>query len=237
MRVRLAEKFDREARRRVADDEQAGRRPRRARSARIQPNEREQKRALHSGLIQLRRMARRVVDMRKHHRPRQIRIGGAPPQFAVHKVGDAPQAEPGRGQRRAKIERAQNRNLRAPREPANPDNRPRQAAVKRHSALPQAKQRQRIVQQPIGAIKNHIPHPPADHGAGERREQQIDQRAFSRQAQSGEIAPPRPRLAQSPSATQPGQIREPIPMHGKSENRKGHRIDLGMRQHLSIGIQ
>ena len=37
---------------------------------------------------------KRQVDMGKHHRPGQRRIGGAPPQFAVDEVAETAETQP-----------------------------------------------------------------------------------------------------------------------------------------------
>src|SRR5690349_10398240 len=139
-------------------------------AARVPPENHEQQHALQRKFIELRRMTRQVVDLRKHHRPRTGR--GAADQLAVDEIAEPAGGEPQRTQRRNEIGDV---------EPAPPaltriererDQHAEKPAVEAHAALPHLKYLEwmnevieRLVEQDVAqaTAENHAEHAVEQH--------------------------------------------------------------------------
>ena len=175
-------------------------------------------------------MARGVPRVAEHHAPGQV--GDPAPQLAVDEVAQAPGGKPEWRERRDEIHEAQVIDVVAPRGERHGEHHAEQSAVKRHAALPDGEDLQRMRGVVTRLVKEHVAQTPAQYHAEYREEQQI----VELRAVDGRPAPVDPAHAQSPAGGEAREVHEPVPAHGKRADGEGDRIDVGMNQHLRGAI-
>jgi hypothetical protein len=110
-------------------------------------------------------MPRQIVDTGKHHRPGYV--GRSAPLFGPDEIGDATEQDSDGSRRRANVADGEDRDLGLPRHIPDRQACRDQSAVKRHAAVPQFEnlERMRGIIRPL--VEDHLPQPAADDD-GER---------------------------------------------------------------------
>src|SRR6185369_7958067 len=236
--VGLAEELGDEAQHAVADEERARDLAETARLLAVDLEDDEEEQTLERELIKLGRMARlQRTRLRKDHRPRQRRIGEAPPQLAVDEVADSPCREPGRHARRDEVGDLEELALARAREERDRDDDAEEAAVKRHPALPDHEDLERMRSVVPRLVEQHVAEPAADDGAEDAVEEQILDVA-PRPATLRELRQPRAPPGEKEEQREADQIRDAIPVDrqrdAEARQVERDRVELRMPQHASM---
>src|SRR5262249_29401481 len=159
-RVRFAHELHAETEQTVQQREKTRYRVARTRFARIEPQHAEHHDALEHEFIQLRRMARFVIQLsgeihliqlvvrlaqafqRARDNPAPRRVGMTTPQLAADEISESTQTEPDRYERCNEIDRVEEMNALAARPPPAGEQHAEQATVERHAAFPDTQQRE-----------------------------------------------------------------------------------------------
>jgi hypothetical protein len=103
----------------------------------------------------------------------------------------------------------------------------KEPAVKRHAALPDSEDLERVRGVMVGLIEEHIAQATAEDHAEHREKQQIVELRAAHGRHAFVDAP----YAEPPPRGEAGEVHEPVPAHGQRTDGEGDRIDIGMNQH------
>ena len=173
-------------------------------------------------------MPRLIVDAGKDHRPRHV--AGTAPQLRLDEIGDADQKDADRRRCRTDVADRQQRNFVLSRKIPDRQRRADQAAVKRHAAEPQLEDFQRMGEEIVRLIKNHLAEASADDDAdGEIKHQVGDAlRARPRRIAPQPVVPDQGAHIE-PAEGKAADIGKRIPADRKRPDMERHRIDDGIR--------
>ena len=177
---------------------------------------------------------------RKHHAPGQVRR--TPPQLGVDEVGDPPQTQPDRGGDRKRIGKPERRDRIPAREHPGGQHHAQEPAVKRHAALPDAHDLDRVGEVVVRLVEQDEPQPPAnDHADDDPGQQFLDLLGRHRGAVAPERRPPHQRHHDPPAGQQTDQIGQRIPAQRELSPRHGDGEDfgrnVGKRDHAGCSVR
>src|SRR5262249_26419567 len=117
------------------------------------------------GLVELARMARHTARVRagEDHRPRYV--GRTAPQFAVHEVGEPAEEEPDRPNRAGEVAEREPRDAARAGEQADREHAAEQTAGERHAAVPYLQDLDRVGDEEVEIVEQHVPDAPAENDA------------------------------------------------------------------------
>ena len=169
--------------------------------------------------------------MRENHGPRKVWIGHAPPELTVDEIADPSGGEPKRNQRRNEIGDIQPRPPALAYIPAHGQQHAEKASVERHSALPDRKNFQRMLQVVGRLVEQHLPHTTAGDDTDYPVKKQIIELGHgpTRLSPTG--------MRQDAPATQPPELQEcrqvhqSVPAYSERADLERDRINLRVNQH------
>ena len=167
----------------------------------------------------------------ENHAVVEVRID-APPQFTVDKVTQTPGAETKRNQRRNEVRNLEEGTLRAFGENDHHQNHADQAAVEGHTAVPDAEQIERIVEEHRQVVEEDIAKTPAEENPKESGVQQVFNFVFCPTA-AWTIGPTG---GQPHRKNKPNQVHQAVPVEGDRSNGKNYRIKLRKMQVATIHL-
>ena len=118
-------------------------------------------------------MARLSIHLWENHRPGQVGIANAAPQFAVDEIANPAGGQAQRHQRRNEVGNVQPAALRLAGEQPHRRQDTEKAAVKRHAAFPDGKDLQGMRKIVTGFVEQHLPQASAKNYAEHAVEQQV----------------------------------------------------------------
>jgi hypothetical protein len=104
------------------------------------------------------------------------------------------------------------------------------AAVKRHAALPDRENLERVGKVVAGLVKEHVAETPAENHPDDRAEQQVVELLASDRREARLDAP----HAEPPRGRKTGEVHQPVPADRKRAERKRDRIEIRMDEHGKI---
>ncbi len=223
MRVRLAEELADDAGHAIAGEEGAREeaRPRADRlAAGEQHQQREQRDAFQTRLIQLRRMPRLGSAGREDHGPGHVR-GDPAPQFAVDEVGEPAEEQPDRHHADDAVGEGHPVDRVAARIEPGGDDHAQRPAMEGHAAMPDGQRLPRGGDIVAGAVEQHIAQPPPEDDA-ERRPGDVVVHLLGRRD------PRRPlhkATRDAPADHDAGDVGQRIPADGDRTDLDQHRVD------------
>ncbi len=252
LRIRLAEEFRDDAEQTVANQEQAGNWPCRTRLTDKPVQDQEQDNPFQRQFIQLRRVARQGtvsikqrLPFRMRRQQRQVfRTGAreqhsvvetridAAPQLAVDKVTQTTAAQAERNQRRNEVRYLEEGTLSAFGEDNHHHDHADQATVEGHSAVPDAEQIQRILQEGVEVVEHHVADAPAEEYPEEARIQQVFNFVFGPAA----VWAVRTTRRQPHGKDKTHQVHHAVPMQGDRSDGENYRIKVRETQITTIHL-
>src|SRR5579863_6808115 len=165
LRIGLAEKLARDTRQAVADGEAAGDDARPLERAETDQNIEHNKQhdAFERRFIKLAGMARNRAPGGKDHGP--WHVGRPAPQFTVDEIGEAAEEQPDRGHGGRQIAKREDRDFALQGERDDRDGAAEKSAVKRHAAVPELKNLQRMLGEQRQVVEQHVTDAAAENDA------------------------------------------------------------------------
>lgn len=182
----------------------------------------EQQRAFEQGFIQLARVPRVWAAAGKHHRPGNI--AWAAKQFRIDEIGDTPKKQADRCRAGDVVADGQCVKPAASGKPPYRRHNPEQAAMERHSALPNEQDVDGMRQIIVGPVEQRVAEPASQDHAKSRPDDEIIDVLFIeggiRQARQGDDV--------APAEQQSGDIGQCVPANRKRSELDQNRIDCGI---------
>ncbi|GAC1628399.1 MAG: hypothetical protein NVS9B10_18320 [Nevskia sp.] len=176
-------------------------------------------------------MARQRPGIPEHHAPGQGRRRA--PEFAVDEVADAAGEQADRHADRDEIRDRPERQLVLQRVDLHRDEHADQSAMKRHAALPDAEDHERIAQKNemagfVDVVEKRVADAAAEYHAEHAVEQHVGD-AFGCPVTQVRIAAAN--AAQVPEPEKPEQVGNAVPAHAERTQMQGDRIEIGVNKH------
>ncbi|EFF47916.1 conserved hypothetical protein [Xanthomonas citri pv. aurantifolii str. ICPB 10535] len=158
--------------------------------------------------------------MRKDHAP--AGLGEFSPQFAADEIAEPPETKTQRHQRGDKVHHIEEvQPVLARPQPAS-DQHAKQATVEAHAAFPDLEQDQRVGQEGLERIEQHVADAPAQHHAKHAVEQQVGKTIH---VYPGQATAQDARTAQGPGREKRRQVHQAVPVHLHRAEREGDGVD------------
>src|SRR5665213_365045 len=157
-------------------------------------------------------MARQRAAIGKYHGPGESGIGRPAPQFVIDEISDAPEEQPDRADRGGDVAQREDRNAVAPAEQDHRGDAAQEAAMKRHAALPQLEDLERMLDEEGKIIEQHIAGAAAeDDPERDPKNEIVELRHRHRRAAGPQSVVPDQRARIEPAQYDAADISERIP--------------------------
>src|SRR3989338_4544345 len=173
-------------------------------------------------------MAGKLVNMRKHHAPRDI--GLASPQLATNEIAEATGTQSERCQRSNEVEHFEITFTQFARVQVQRRHHAEKTAVKGHPAFPDSQHPERIAQHLVEIVEQCGANAPTHHGTHRTIENQVGNLFIRPEAGAASCA----QSCKEPYAAESDNVHDAVPVDCQRAEREGNGIELRINQHGQV---
>ena len=169
-----------------------------------------------------------VPRLRKDHSPRKRGGRFAPPELSVDEIPDASRHQAEGNKRHDEVGELPKADAVTMRVESHDDEDADQAAVRAHAALPDFKNRERVLRVVGGLIKEAVP----ETSAQDHAEDSVKKEIFHVVRSNAAPGVFRAQATEEPEGDKARQVHESVPANGHGAELQRHGIELGVNQHF-----